>query len=69
MRSSDATGLRNLFKLSSLASFEGQLGKWSRMDAELIAEHAEGIIATTGYPDKPARAGIAIADIALLQAG
>ncbi|MBN3508132.1 DNA polymerase III subunit alpha [Mycolicibacterium nivoides] len=45
-----ATGLRNLFKLSSLASFEGQLGKWARMDAEIIAEHAEGIIATTGCP-------------------
>ncbi|MDY6999149.1 MAG: DNA polymerase III subunit alpha, partial [Actinomycetota bacterium] len=42
--------LRNLFKLSSLASFEGQLGKWSRMDAEIIAEHAQGIIATTGCP-------------------
>ncbi len=42
--------MRNLFKLSSLASFEGQLGKWSRMDAEIIAEHAEGIIATTGCP-------------------
>ena len=37
-------------KLSSRASFEGQLGKWSRMDAEIIAEHAEGIIATTGCP-------------------
>ncbi|MEX0579913.1 MAG: DNA polymerase III subunit alpha [Mycobacterium sp.] len=45
-----ATGLRNLFKLTSLASFEGQLGKWNRMDAEIIAEHAEGIIATTGCP-------------------
>ncbi|MBO0676394.1 DNA polymerase III subunit alpha [Mycolicibacterium sp. S2-37] len=50
MMAENATGLRNLFKLSSLASFEGQLGKWSRMDAELIAEHAEGIIATTGCP-------------------
>lgn len=50
MVAENATGLRNLFKLSSLASFEGQLGKWSRMDAELIAEHAEGIIATTGCP-------------------
>ncbi len=30
-----------LFKLSSHASFEGQLSKWSRTDAELIAEHAE----------------------------
>src|SRR6202789_4550527 len=50
MVAENATGLRNLFKLSSLASFEGQLGKWSRMDAELIAEHAAGIIATTGCP-------------------
>ena len=50
MVAENATGLRNLFRLSSLASFEGQLGKWSRMDAELIAEHAEGIIATTGCP-------------------
>ncbi|GAA4817681.1 DNA polymerase III subunit alpha [Tomitella cavernea] len=46
----NATGLRNLFKLSSLASIEGQLGKWARMDADIIAEHAEGIIATTGCP-------------------
>src|ERR1700756_3059298 len=50
MVAENAAGLRNLFKLSSLASFEGQLGKWSRMDAELIAEHAAGIIATTGCP-------------------
>ena len=50
MVAENATGLRNLFKLSSLASIEGQLGKWARMDADLIAEHAEGIIATTGCP-------------------
>ncbi|MEZ0049818.1 DNA polymerase-3 subunit alpha [Mycobacterium sp. MAA66] len=50
MVAENATGLRNLFKLSSLASFEGQLGKWSRMDAEIIAEHSSGIIATTGCP-------------------
>jgi DNA polymerase III subunit alpha len=50
MVAENATGLRNLFKLSSLASFEGQLSKWSRMDADLIAEHASGIIATTGCP-------------------
>ncbi|BBZ33868.1 DNA polymerase III subunit alpha [Mycolicibacterium confluentis] len=50
MVAQNATGLRNLFKLSSLASFEGQLGKWPRMDAEIIAENAEGIIATTGCP-------------------
>ncbi|MCF8589268.1 DNA polymerase III subunit alpha [Gordonia liuliyuniae] len=50
MVAENATGLRNLFKLSSMASIEGQLGKWARMDAEIIAEHAEGIIATTGCP-------------------
>ncbi|WP_264992071.1 DNA polymerase III subunit alpha, partial [Mycobacterium montefiorense] len=50
MVAENAAGLRNLFKLSSFASFEGQLGKWSRMDAEIIAEHCEGIIATTGCP-------------------
>jgi DNA polymerase-3 subunit alpha len=42
-------GLRNLFRLSSLASFEGYYMK-PRMDRELIAEHADGIIATTGCP-------------------
>src|SRR6202000_2809035 len=46
MVAENATGLRNLFKLTSLASFEGQLGKWSRMDVELIAGQAVGVIAT-----------------------
>lgn len=50
MLAENATGLHNLFYLSSMASYEGQLGKWPRMDAELIAEHAEGIIGTTGCP-------------------
>ncbi|MEV6137551.1 DNA polymerase III subunit alpha [Nocardia sp. NPDC051990] len=50
MVAENSTGLRNLFKLSSLASIEGQLGKWPRMDEDLIAAHAEGIIATTGCP-------------------
>ncbi len=50
MVAENATGLRNLFKLSSLASLEGQLGKWARMDLDIIAEHHEGIIATTGCP-------------------
>ncbi|MGW4112268.1 DNA polymerase III subunit alpha [Actinosynnema sp. NPDC004786] len=43
-------GLHNLMKLSSKASTEGQLGKWPRMDAELIAEHSAGLMATTGCP-------------------
>ncbi|MFF1650949.1 DNA polymerase III subunit alpha [Streptomyces sp. NPDC058240] len=44
-------GLRNLFWLSTQASYEGQfpVGK-PRMDRELIAERPDGIIATTGCP-------------------
>ncbi|WP_370641982.1 DNA polymerase III subunit alpha [Amycolatopsis sp. TNS106] len=45
----NATGLRNLFKLSSLASLEGYYRK-PRMDRELLARHHEGVIATTGCP-------------------
>jgi DNA polymerase III subunit alpha len=49
MLAADAGGLRNLFRLSSVASLEGFYRK-PRMDRELIAEHARGIIATTGCP-------------------
>jgi DNA polymerase III subunit alpha len=49
MLAGDATGLRNLLRLSSLASFEGYYRK-PRMDRDLVAEHAQGIIATTGCP-------------------
>ncbi|MPZ67434.1 MAG: DNA polymerase III subunit alpha [Pseudonocardiaceae bacterium] len=45
----NAKGLRNLFQLSSKASLEGYYYK-PRMDRELLAEHSEGIIATTGCP-------------------
>ena len=45
----NATGLRNLFRLSSLASFEGFYMK-PRMDREIIAQYSEGIIASTGCP-------------------
>lgn len=47
MLAENATGLRSLFRLSSLASFEGFYRK-PRMDKELLAEHTTGIIATTG---------------------
>lgn len=44
-------GLQNLFYLSTEASYTGQFpaGK-PRMDMDLIAEHSEGIIGTTGCP-------------------
>ncbi|HEX5401853.1 MAG TPA: DNA polymerase III subunit alpha [Pseudonocardiaceae bacterium] len=49
MLAQNATGLRHLFRLSSLASFEGYYRK-PRMDRELVEQYAEGIIATTGCP-------------------
>jgi len=42
-------GMYNLFRLSSLASLEGYFRK-PRMDRELLARYADGIIATTGCP-------------------
>ena len=42
-------GMHNLFRLSSRASLEGYF-RQPRMDAELLAEHARGVIATTGCP-------------------
>jgi DNA polymerase-3 subunit alpha len=45
-----AQGLRNLMKISSLASLDGYYRKWPRMDDDLLEEYHEGIIATTGCP-------------------
>ncbi len=47
---SNAQGLRNLMRISSLASLEGHYRKWPRMDDELLEQYHEGIIATTGCP-------------------
>ncbi|MFF9640849.1 DNA polymerase III subunit alpha [Kitasatospora aureofaciens] len=51
MWAENVQGLRNLFYLSTEASYTGQFpaGK-PRMDRELISGHAQGIIATTGCP-------------------
>ena len=64
MVAENATGLRNLFTLTSRASFEGQLGKWPRMDAEIIAEHAAGIIATTGCPSGEVQTRLRLGQVA-----
>jgi DNA polymerase-3 subunit alpha len=42
-------GMYNLFRLCSLASTEGYFRK-PRMDRELLARYAKGVIATTGCP-------------------
>jgi DNA polymerase III subunit alpha len=49
MFAADAQGVRNLFRLASLASMEG-FYQQPRMDKELLANHAKGIIVTTGCP-------------------
>ncbi len=49
MWAASADGLHNLFRLSSLASYEGYYMK-PRMDRELISQYASGIIASTGCP-------------------
>jgi DNA polymerase-3 subunit alpha len=43
-------GLHNLFRISSLASLEGQFRKYPRLDRDLLERHGRGIIATTGCP-------------------
>ena len=43
-------GMHNLFRLGSAASLEGQMGKWPRMDRELLSRYADGLIATSGCP-------------------
>ncbi|WP_282568712.1 DNA polymerase III subunit alpha [Arthrobacter sp. Helios] len=42
-------GMHNLFRMSSLASLEGQLYK-PRMDRDLLQTYGKGLIATTGCP-------------------
>ncbi|WP_017615851.1 DNA polymerase III subunit alpha [Nocardiopsis salina] len=49
MLAENETGLRNLFKMSSLASMEGYYMK-PRMDLELMQQYSEGVIVSTGCP-------------------
>src|SRR5215469_11583150 len=46
----DKEGLHNLFKLTSRSYAEGWMVKWPRMDKEILAEHAAGLMASTGCP-------------------
>ncbi|MEU3308712.1 DNA polymerase III subunit alpha [Nocardiopsis sp. NPDC006832] len=49
MLAENEQGLRNLFRMSSLASMEGYYMK-PRMDLELMQEYNEGVIVSTGCP-------------------
>ena len=43
-------GVHNLFKLTSRSYAEGWMGKYARMDKEVLAEHSGGLMASTGCP-------------------
>ncbi|HZB49183.1 MAG TPA: DNA polymerase III subunit alpha [Mycobacteriales bacterium] len=63
----DETGLHNLFKLASLASLEGYFYK-PRIDREILARHAQGLIGTTGCPGGEAPTWLRIGDYARARA-
>ncbi|HEX3909026.1 MAG TPA: DNA polymerase III subunit alpha, partial [Mycobacteriales bacterium] len=54
-------GMHNLFRLSSLASLEGQYYK-PRIDRELLERYATGIIGTTGCPSGEIQTRLRIGD-------
>ncbi len=43
-------GMHNLFRMGSLASLEGQVGKYPRIDKDLMQRYHEGITVLTGCP-------------------
>ncbi len=57
----DAAGLRNLFRLASLASIEGYYYK-PRADRELLQRYGQGLIATTGCPSGEIQTWLRIGD-------
>ncbi len=63
----DPDGYSNLIKLSSLASLEGYYYK-PRMDRELLARYAGGIIGTTGCPGGEVSQALERGDYALAKA-
>jgi len=61
MLAADADGLRNLFRLASLASLEGYFYK-PRVDRELLHQYGKGIIATTGCASGEVQTWLRIGD-------
>ncbi|MFL6137626.1 MAG: DNA polymerase III subunit alpha [Frankiaceae bacterium] len=56
-------GMHNLFRMASLASLEGYFYK-PRIDRELLARHATGVIGTTGCPGGEIQTRLRIGDYA-----
>ena len=63
----DEVGLRNLFRLASLASMEGFFYK-PRVDRELLARHSAGLVGTTGCPGGEVQTRLRIGDYAAARA-
>jgi DNA polymerase-3 subunit alpha len=61
MLAQDADGLRNLFRLGSLASLEGYYYK-PRVDRDLLHRYGKGLIATTGCPGGEVQTWLRIGD-------
>ncbi len=60
-------GMHNLFRLSSRSSLEGFFYK-PRADRELLAEYAQGLLATTGCPSGEVQTWLRIGDYAKARA-
>lgn len=43
-------GMKNLFRMGSIASLDAVYAKWPRLDRELLSTYGQGLIATTGCP-------------------
>jgi DNA polymerase-3 subunit alpha len=44
------TGMHNLFQSTTLSYKEGMLGKYPRMDRDILSRYSEGVIASSGCP-------------------
>ena len=62
--SESTTGMHNLFRMASRASLEGFFYK-PRADRELLAEYADGLLATTGCPSGEVQTWLRIGDYEL----
>jgi len=43
-------GMKNLFRMGSIASLDQVYAKWPRLDRELLSTYGDGLVATTGCP-------------------
>ncbi len=66
--SESTEGMHNLFRLASRASLEGQWYK-PRADRELLAEHAAGLLGTTGCPSGEVQTWLRIGNYEKARAG